>query len=162
MILELDIKLSLAVCRGSLEIGDMLSDVSAAPMEMTLLGVQGKVFSSLSPPGCWTCSCASTACDTAPRQACTARADHMETIEKVCALQLPTGHRYDATMAAGARRHDERGDLRPLQHERGAGGGRAPLPRLAAAHHGALHGRCARGCTLLRLRSLTRPASAPS
>lgn len=29
--------------RGSLEVGDMLSDVSAAPMEMTLLGVQGKV-----------------------------------------------------------------------------------------------------------------------
>ena len=29
-------------CRGSLEIGDMLSDVSASPMEITLLGVQGK------------------------------------------------------------------------------------------------------------------------
>ena len=31
------------LCRGSLEIGDMLSDVAAAPMEMTLLGIQGKV-----------------------------------------------------------------------------------------------------------------------
>jgi hypothetical protein len=30
------------LCRGSLEIGDMLSDVSASPMEITLLGVQGK------------------------------------------------------------------------------------------------------------------------
>ncbi len=29
--------------RGSLEVGDMLSDVTAVPMEMTLLGVQGKV-----------------------------------------------------------------------------------------------------------------------
>lgn len=33
------------MCRGSLEIGDMLLDVSAAPMEMTLLGTQGKVCS---------------------------------------------------------------------------------------------------------------------
>lgn len=31
------------LARGSLELGDMLSDVSAAPMEMTLLGVPGKV-----------------------------------------------------------------------------------------------------------------------
>lgn len=30
--------------QGSLEIGDMLSDVAAAPMEMTLLGIQGKVL----------------------------------------------------------------------------------------------------------------------
>ena len=34
-----------ARARGSLEIGDMLSDVSASPMEITLLGVQGKVLS---------------------------------------------------------------------------------------------------------------------
>ncbi|BDA50637.1 probable Sn1-specific diacylglycerol lipase alpha at N-terminal half [Coccomyxa sp. Obi] len=33
--------------RGSLEIGDMLSDVTAAPMEMTLLGVQGKVHEGM-------------------------------------------------------------------------------------------------------------------
>ena len=33
--------------RGSLEIGDMLLDVSAAPMEMTLLGTQGKVRTAL-------------------------------------------------------------------------------------------------------------------
>ena len=36
-------------CRGSLEIGDMLSDIAAAPMEMTLLGIQGKVLVCPSP-----------------------------------------------------------------------------------------------------------------
>ncbi len=36
--------------RGSLELGDILSDVSAAPMEMTLLGVQGKVWCQYTRP----------------------------------------------------------------------------------------------------------------
>jgi len=37
-------KCEVATCRGSLEVGDVLSDLSANPMELSLLGVQGKLM----------------------------------------------------------------------------------------------------------------------
>ena len=38
----LDLKRGVLVLRGSLEVGDVLSDLSANPMELSLLGVQGQ------------------------------------------------------------------------------------------------------------------------
>lgn len=40
------INLSVRACRGSLEVGDVLSDLSANPMEVFILGIHGKLITA--------------------------------------------------------------------------------------------------------------------
>lgn len=102
--------------RGSLEVGDMLSDVSAVPMEMTLLGVQGKVSKHHTAQS-------NTMVNLDPHSS----REHLDacTVDTECA----------SCCAEGARGHDGCCHLCALQHSGCITGGCAAVSQLACAGH---------------------------
>jgi hypothetical protein len=127
-------------CRGSLEVNDVFSDISASPLEMRFLDTTGSVHEGEGLE-------IGAGCSSSP-------GTHSHQVHFDCPLtfrnwmylrrQSGAAH-HVGTLALLLRccRHDGGRDICALQHGGGAGGGGARLPGLAAVPDRPLHGRWA-------------------